>query len=53
MENNCGVSAILDTLDASDVIVLASPVNCWSDAAPMNRFIERAFCHGYGAGTMP
>jgi NAD(P)H-dependent FMN reductase len=41
------VRGILDTLDATDVIVLASPVNFWSVTALMKRFIERTVCHGY------
>jgi NAD(P)H-dependent FMN reductase len=50
------VPAILDTLDASDVIVLASPVNFWTVTALMKRFIERTVCYGYwpwGGGPKP
>jgi NAD(P)H-dependent FMN reductase len=50
------VRAILDALDESDVIVLASPVNFWSVTALMKRFIERTVCYGYwpwGGGPTP
>jgi putative NADPH-quinone reductase len=50
------VPAILDTLDASDVIVLASPVNFWTVTALMKRFIERTVCYGFwpwGGGPKP
>lgn len=39
--------AILDAIDASDAIVLASPMNFWSVTAIMKRFIERLICYGY------
>jgi putative NADPH-quinone reductase len=48
--------AILDALDASDVIVLASPLNFWTVTALMKRFIERTVCYGYwpwGRGPKP
>ncbi len=50
------VPAILDTLEASDVFVLASPVNFWTVTALMKRFVERTLCYGYwpwGGGPKP
>ncbi len=50
------VPAILDALDASDVIVLASPLNFWTVTALMKRFIERTVCYAYwpwGGGPKP
>ncbi len=41
------VPVILDSLDTSDGIVLASPVNFWSVTALMKRFIERTLCYAY------
>ncbi|MCR4413083.1 MAG: flavodoxin family protein [Thermoguttaceae bacterium] len=41
------MAAILDRLDASDAIVLASPMNFWTVTALMKRFIERLVCYGY------
>jgi multimeric flavodoxin WrbA len=45
------VPAILDSLDASDAFVLASPVNFWTVTALMKRFIERTVCSGYCPGV--
>jgi NAD(P)H-dependent FMN reductase len=50
------VPVILDTLDASDVLVLASPVNFWTVTALMKRFLERTVCYAYwpwGGGPKP
>jgi NAD(P)H-dependent FMN reductase len=41
------VESILDTLDASDVFILASPVNVGTVTALMKRFIERLGCYAY------
>jgi multimeric flavodoxin WrbA len=38
---------ILDQLDRSDVIVLASPVNFFTVTAIMKRFIERLVCYAF------
>lgn len=45
---------ILDEIERSDAIVLASPMNFWSVTAIMKRFIERLVCYAYwpwGSGT--
>ncbi len=50
------VPAILDSIDASDAIVLASPVNFWTVTALMKRFIERTVCYAHwpwGGGPKP
>ncbi len=39
--------AILDEVEQSDAIVLASPMNFWSVTALMKRFIERLVCFAY------
>jgi NAD(P)H-dependent FMN reductase len=39
--------AILDALDAADVIVLASPMNFGTVTAVMKVFIERLICYAY------
>lgn len=41
------MAGILDRVDASDAIVLASPMNFWTVTALMKRFIERLVCYGY------
>jgi multimeric flavodoxin WrbA len=38
---------ILDQLERSDAIVLASPMNFWTVTAVMKRFIERLICYAY------
>ena len=45
---------ILDRLEASDTIILASPMNFGTVTALMKRFIERLICYGYWPwGEMP
>jgi NAD(P)H-dependent FMN reductase len=39
--------SILDRLEASDVFILASPVNFGTVTAQMKRFIERLVCYAY------
>ncbi len=39
--------AILDEIERSDAIVLASPMNFWTVTAVMKRFIERLVCFAY------
>ena len=39
--------ALLDTVDASDGLVLAYPVNFWTVTALMKRFLERTVCYAY------
>jgi len=41
------MSALLDKLERSDAIVLASPMNFWSVTAITKRFIERLICYAY------
>ena len=41
------MSAILDEIEHSDAIVLASPMNFWTVTAVMKRFIERLVCFAY------
>ena len=41
------MEAILAQLEASDAIVLASPINFWTVTAVMKRFIERLVCLAY------
>ena len=38
---------ILDQIERSDALVLASPMNFWTVTAVMKRFIERAVCYAY------
>lgn len=38
---------ILDTLDAADAYIFASPINFYSVTALMKRFIERLICYGF------
>ena len=45
LEDDMG--GLLDTLEQSDGIVLASPVNFGTVTAVMKRFIERLICYGY------
>lgn len=47
------MKTILDRLDASDSIVLASPMNFGSVTAIMKRFIERLVCHAYWPWGQP
>jgi multimeric flavodoxin WrbA len=39
--------AILEAIEASDAIILASPMNFWTVTALMKRFIERLVCYAY------
>lgn len=41
------MEAVLDLLDRSDAIVLASPVNLGTVTAVMKRFLERLACYAY------
>lgn len=41
------MARILDRIDASEGLILASPVNFWTVTALMKRFIERLVCYGY------
>lgn len=41
------MDAILDEIERSDALVLASPMNCWTVTAVMKRFIERLVCYAY------
>lgn len=41
------MAAILDRIDASDGLILASPMNFGTVTALMKRFIERLVCYGY------
>lgn len=41
------LNEILDQLDASEAIVLASPMNFWTVTALMKRFMERLLGYGY------
>lgn len=48
------MAGILDTLDAADAVIFASPINFYTLTALMKRFIERLVCYGYWPwGTMP
>lgn len=48
------VPGILDRIEASDGLILASPMNFWTVTALMKRFIERLVCYGYWPwGTFP
>jgi multimeric flavodoxin WrbA len=38
---------ILDEIERSDALVLASPMNFWTVTAVMKRFIERLICYAY------
>jgi NAD(P)H-dependent FMN reductase len=38
---------ILDQIERSDSLVLASPMNFWTVTAVMKRFIERLICYSY------
>jgi multimeric flavodoxin WrbA len=42
-----GIHALLDELERSDSIILASPMNFWTVTAVMKRFIERLICYAY------
>ncbi len=41
------MGAILDAVERSDALVLASPMNFWTVTAVMKRFIERLICFAY------
>jgi len=41
------MESILDELEGSDAIVLASPINFWTVTAIMKRFVERLVCFAY------
>ncbi len=41
------MGGILDRLERSDALVLASPMNFWTVTALMKRFIERLVCYTY------
>lgn len=41
------MAAILDRIDASDAIILGSPMNFWTVTAVTKRFIERLVCYAY------
>jgi multimeric flavodoxin WrbA len=41
------MGAILDEIERSDAIILASPMNFWTVTAVMKRFIERLVCFAY------
>jgi multimeric flavodoxin WrbA len=41
------MSAILDEIERSDALVLASPMNFWTVTAIMKQFIERLVCFAY------
>ncbi|MEN6459524.1 MAG: flavodoxin family protein [Thermoguttaceae bacterium] len=41
------MAAILDQIDESDALVLASPMNFWTVTALMKRFIERTLPYAY------
>jgi multimeric flavodoxin WrbA len=41
------MGAVLDEIDRSDAIVLASPMNFWTVTAVMKRFIERLVCFAW------
>ncbi len=44
---NDDMSGILDAIERSDAVVLASPMNFWTVTALMKRFIERLVCYAY------
>jgi multimeric flavodoxin WrbA len=41
------MKAILEEIECSDAIILASPMNFWTVTALMKRFIERLVCFAY------
>jgi NAD(P)H-dependent FMN reductase len=41
------MNGILDQIERSDAIILASPMNFWTVTAVMKRFIERLVCFAY------
>ena len=41
------IKELLDEIERSDAIVLASPMNFWTVTAVMKRFIERLICYAY------
>ncbi len=44
---NDDMKSILEEIERSDAIVLASPMNFWTVTALMKRFIERLICFAY------
>jgi multimeric flavodoxin WrbA len=42
-----GIKELLDEIERSDALVLASPMNFWTVTAVMKRFIERLICYAY------
>jgi multimeric flavodoxin WrbA len=44
---NDEMSGILDSIERSGAVVLASPMNFWTVTALMKRFIERLVCYAY------
>ena len=44
---NDEMSSILEEIERSDALILASPMNFWTVTAIMKRFIERLICYGY------
>ena len=47
------MAAILDEIERSDAIVLASPMNFWTVTAVMKSFIERLVCFAYWPWGQP
>jgi multimeric flavodoxin WrbA len=47
------MSSILDRIDASEGLILASPTNFGTVTALMKRFIERLICYGYWPWDVP
>lgn len=45
--------AILDAIEASDGLVLASPMNFWTVTALMKRFVERLICYAHWPWDRP
>jgi multimeric flavodoxin WrbA len=41
------IQQLLDEIERSDAIVLASPMNFWTVTAVMKRFMERLVCYAY------
>lgn len=41
------MARVLDLVERSDALVLASPMNFWSVTALMKRFVERLVCYAY------
>jgi multimeric flavodoxin WrbA len=45
--HNDDMAGVLDSIDSSDVVVLASPVNYFTVTAVMKKFVERLIVYGY------